>query len=244
VAFDRWWAHLDEAVHDQRPAWGAGGSQNINHMLNRSTDGGRTWSLNGSSTGIIVANADSTQPTPKFCTVNALLGGVLHAAVDHHSGGLFDVYGHRDPAPGNNRLALRRIVTAEGGGMDVGPEVFVTGQVQAAIPSVAVASNGTVGVFHYTCEGFSSDGYPTLTAHLSFSDDQAQTFTDLELLTFLSSAGPSADARQRVLGDYVQLKAVGPTFYGAFTGNGVPLSRPFANHNPIFFRASVRHQPA
>jgi hypothetical protein len=54
----------------------------------------------------------------------------------------------------------------------------MTAQVQTAIPSVAVASNGTVGVFHYTCEGFSSDGYPTFKAHLSLSDDQGQTFTD------------------------------------------------------------------
>ncbi len=59
------------------------------------------------------------------------------------------------------------------------------------------------------------------------------------MLTFLSSAGPSADARQRVLGDYMQMKAVGNTFYGAFTGNGFPFGRPFANHDPIFFRASV-----
>ena len=50
-------------------------------MLNRSTDGGATWTLNGMAGGIIVANADSTQPTPKFGTVNALLGGVDHAAV-------------------------------------------------------------------------------------------------------------------------------------------------------------------
>jgi hypothetical protein len=75
------------SLFQRRIAAGAGGSQNINHMLNRSTDGGRTWSLNGSSTGIIVANADSTQPTPKFCTVNALLGGVLHAAADPPTAG-------------------------------------------------------------------------------------------------------------------------------------------------------------
>ncbi len=53
---------------------GAGGSKNIDYMLNRSTDGGTTWPLNGMVGGIIVANADSTQPTPKFGTVNALLG--------------------------------------------------------------------------------------------------------------------------------------------------------------------------
>ena len=68
---------------------GAGGSKNIDYMLNRSTDGGATWILNGMIGGIVVANADSTQPTPKFGTVNALLGGVDHAAVDPNNG---DVY--------------------------------------------------------------------------------------------------------------------------------------------------------
>jgi hypothetical protein len=35
----------------------------IHYMLNRSTDQGTTWTLNGSSTGIVVATANSTQPT-------------------------------------------------------------------------------------------------------------------------------------------------------------------------------------
>jgi hypothetical protein len=227
------------SLFQRRIAPGAAGSQNINYMLNRSTDGGQTWSLNESATGIVVANADSSQPTPKFCTVNALLGGVLHAAVDPQTGDLVYVYGTRDPATGQNRLALRRIVDDGEGGVRIGPESFVTGQVQAALPAVAVTSEGTVGVFYYTCEGFSSDGYPTFTAHVSLSEDQGQTFSDLELLTFLSSAGPSPDARQRVLGDYMQMKALEHTFYGAFTGNGFPFGRPFANHDPIFFRISV-----
>ena len=218
---------------------GVGGSKNIDYMLNRSTDGGLTWSLNGSATGIIVANADSTQPTPKFGTVNALLGGVLHAAVDPNTRNLFYVYGNRDPATGNNRLALRRIVDDGAGGVIIGAESFVTGQVQAAIPSVAVGSDGTVGVFCYTFDGISSDNFPIFTAHLFRSQDQGVTFTDLPLLTFLSSAPDNGKPRQRVFGDYMQMKAVGNNFDGAFTGNGVPFGRPFANHDPIFFHIST-----
>jgi hypothetical protein len=227
------------SLFQRRIAPGAAGSQNIDYMLNRSTDGGQTWSLNGSATGIVVANADSTQPQPKFCTVNALLGGVLHAAVDPTSGDLFYVYGNRDPATGNNRLALRQITDDGAGGVMIGPEIFLTGQVQAAIPSVAVAGNGTVGIFYYTCDGFSANGFPVFTAHLTLSNDLGKTFTDLGLLTFLSSAQDNGDPRQRVLGDYMQMKSVKKTFYGAFTGNGVLFGRPFANHDPIFFRASV-----
>jgi hypothetical protein len=226
------------SLFQRRIAPGSGGSQNIDYMLNRSTDGGVTWGLNGVPTGIVVANADSTQPTPKFGTVNALLGGVLHGAVDPNSGDLYYVYGNRDPSTGSNRLAIRRIIN----GRVVGPEHFVTAQVglvQAAIPSVAVAQNGAVGVFFYTFDGFSSAGFPIFSAHLSLSNDRGITFSDRVLETFLSVAQDNGNSRQRVLGDYMQMKAVGNTFYGAFTGNGVPFGRPFANNDPIFFKVSL-----
>jgi hypothetical protein len=127
------------------------------------------------------------------------------------------------------------------GDVIVGPERFITGQVQAAIPSVAVAENGTVGIFHYTFDGFSG-GFPVFTAHVTLTDDLGETSTDLRLLTFLSSAADNGDPRQRVLGDYMQMKTVGNTFYGAFTGNGVAFGRPFANHDPIFFRVSLKEE--
>ncbi|HEY2568422.1 MAG TPA: DUF11 domain-containing protein, partial [Candidatus Udaeobacter sp.] len=222
-------------------ASGAGGSKNIDYMLNRSTDGGTTWTLNGMAGGIVVGNGDSTQPTPKFGTVNALLGGVDHAAVDPSNGDVYYVYGRRDAGTGNNRLAIRRIQDDGGGGVTVGAENFVTGQVQAAIPSVAVSSNGIVGVFFYTFDGTSPppDNIPIFSAHLAQSSDQGVTFSDQVLLTFLSSATDDGDSRQRVLGDYMQMKAVDTCFFGAFTGNGVPFGRPFANHDPIFFRVCV-----
>jgi hypothetical protein len=111
--------------------------------------------------------------------------------------------------------------------------------VQAAIPSVTVAQNGAVGVFFYTFDGFSSDGFPIFSAHLSLSNDRGITFSDRVLETFLSVAKDNGDPRQRVLGDYMQMKAVENTFYGAFTGNGVPFGRPFANNDPIFFKVSL-----
>jgi len=221
----------------QRCVGNCGGDpKNIDYMLNRSTDGGATWTLNGMAGGIIVGNGDSTQPTPKFGTVNALLGGVDHAAVDPNNGDVYYVYGNRDAGTGNNRLAIRRIQDNGGGGVTVGPENFVTGQVEAAIPSVAVASNGIVGVFYYTFDGLSPGGIPTFTAHLGQSSDQGVTFADQVLLTFLSSATDNGNSRQRVLGDYMQMKAVDTCFFGAFTGNGAAFGRPFANHDPIFFR--------
>jgi hypothetical protein len=230
---------------------GSGGSRNVNFMLNRSTDSGATWGLNGSPTGVLIANTDSTQPTPKFGTVNALLGGVDHAAVDPTNSDVYYVYGNRDSGTGNNRVAIRRLQDNGSGGLTIGSESFVTGQVQAALPSVAVTTNGVVGVLFDTFDGLdASTNFPIFTAHLSASTDHGSTFTDFVLETFLSSAkdccvdpsfcNPGADCtRQRVLGDYQQVKALGTTFYGVFTGNGVPFGRPFANHDPIFFKVQT-----
>ena len=131
-------------------------------MLNRSTDGGHSWTLNGSPTGIVIANADSTQPTPKFGTVNALLGGVDHATTDPRNGDVYYVYGHRDPGTGNDRLAIRRVTANRAGNATIGPERFVTGQVEAALPQVAMTDDGTLGVFYYTFDGFSGGRLPDL----------------------------------------------------------------------------------
>ena len=172
--------------------------------------------------------------------MNALLGGVDHAAVDPNNGDVYYVYGNRDAGTGNDRLAIRRIQDNGGGGVTVGPENFVTGQVEAAIPSVAVASNGTVGVFYYTFDGFSPDGFPTFTAHLAQSSDQGVTFSDQVLLTFLSSATDNGNNRQRVLGDYMQMKAVDTCFFGAFTGNGVAIWSAFRQSRPNLLQSLRR----
>jgi hypothetical protein len=83
-------------------------------------------------------------------------------------------------------------------------------------------------------------GFPIFSVHFAMSIDQGQTFpTNLVLENFLSSAMDNGACRQRVLGDYQQVKAVGTTFFGAFTGNGVPFGRPIANHDPIFFRVQT-----
>jgi hypothetical protein len=215
--------------------------KDITYVLNRSTDGGYTWNLNGSEQGITIAHHESFQGfNAKFGTVNALLGGVDHAAVDPHTGDVYCVVGERD-AGGNNRLAVMRQQPDPAGGLDLGPEVLLTPQaaVQAALPSVAVTRNGTVGVLFDTFDGFTGDGFPVFTAHLSVSEDQGATFDDFSLLTFSSVEKDNGNARQRVLGDFQQLKAMGNTFFGVFTANGVPFGRPFANTDAIFFSAQV-----
>lgn len=219
-----------------------GSPKTINYVLNRSLDGGMTWTLNGSMNGIVVASGQSVQPTPKFGTVNALLGGVEHLTVDPRTGDVYVVYGNRDQMTGNDRLSIVRLTSDGMGGVTIGPSYFVTGQVEAALPSVAVARNsvGSVGVLYTTFDGFDPmSGLPMFSAHLAVSSDQGMTFLDVIMESWLSVVADNNDQRQRVLGDYQQLKSVGQGFYGTFTANGVPFGRPFANTDAIFFKTFV-----
>ncbi len=214
----------------------------INWFLNRSLDGGKTWSLNGSSTGIQVATGQSSQPQPKFGTVNALLGGVNHLAVDPNNSDVYVVFGNRDPNTQNNRLSIVRLTSDGHGGLNVGTPHFVTGQVQAALPSVAIAKNstGTIGVLYMVYNGIDQvSGFPMFTAMGTASNNHGVSFTQFQLEKFLSPVKDSGDTRQRILGDYLQLKAVGNTFYGVFPGNGAPFGRPFSNIDPIFVKATA-----
>lgn len=233
----------------------------VNYTLNRSTDGGQTWTLNASSTGIQIDSAGSTQGIGpqttfvggncggaqpnnlfKFGTVNALLGGVDHAAVDPNNGDVYVVYGDRDGGTGNNRLSIRRLTDNGSGGLNIGAKHFVTGQVQAALPSVAVAANGVVGVLYMEYDGVSG-GFPSFSAHLATSSNHGTSWSDATLENFLSPSTDNGNCRQRVLGDYEQIKAVGNIFYGVFTGNGVPFGRTTSNLDPIFFKASATPPP-
>lgn len=93
---------------------GCGGSpKTIAYILNRSLDAGTTWKLNGSGTGITVASGVTVQPTPKFGTVNALLGGIDHAAVDPTTGNVYVVYGGSNGAGGTRFSSNRSRSTAQ-----------------------------------------------------------------------------------------------------------------------------------
>lgn len=216
-----------------------GDPKTISYFLNRSTDGGHTWSLNGNPLGVSIATGNSTQPTPKFGTVNALLGGVDHAAADPNNGALYYVYDTQD-GTGHDRIAVRRL-TFSAGNVTIGNQVIVT-SLDAALPQVAVDTSGTVAVFFYSFDGF-TNGLPSFTAHLSLSTNQGATFSDRTLLAFQSPVTDDGDSRQRVWGDFQQMKSVGTCFYGAFTGNGQPLGRTFSTTDPIYFQVCQNPNP-
>lgn len=231
-------------------------AKSVDFRLSRSTDHGQSWSLNGNGS-ILVATHESDEGWPddpnqpatschgnveKFGTVNALLGGSEAVAVDPGDGDVYYVYHDRDSGTANNRLQISRLTADGHGGLTVAQTSFVSGQAQAALPSVAVAANGAVAVLYDIYDGIVS-GFPQFEVHLAMSTDHAATWTDQTLVTFLSPATNSANQRQRVLGDYQQLKAVGNTFYAAFPANGAAAGRSTSNIDPFFYKVAAPPVP-
>ena len=166
--------------------------------------------------------------------MNALIGGVHHAAVDAATGDVYVAYACGDGVGADNPLCIVRLTDNGAGGLTIGaPNVVTT--LHSALPSVAVASNGVVGVLFTTFDGMSG-GFPQFSAHFSHSHDQGATWDDQVLETFLSPVNDTGAPKQRVLGDYQEIVSDGPVFFGTFTGNGAPFGRPISNMDPIFFR--------
>jgi Bacterial Ig-like domain (group 3) len=212
---------------------GSSQPKSVTYKLNQSTDGGGTWTLNGNSDGLTVASVNSDQaPGFKFGGVNALLGGVDHAAVDPSNGDVYVVYGQ--DVSGGNQIKIRRLQDNGSGGLNVGSASNVSSSTDAALPSVAVLSNGTIGVLYISFDG-TSNGLPAFSAHFARSTDQGSSFSDVVLQSFSSPVANDGTARQRVLGDYDQLKAVDNTFYGVYSGNRNGFGSTTSAIDPIFF---------
>jgi hypothetical protein len=221
---------------------GLGNPKTVSYVLNRSTDGGRTWNLNGASDGVVIATVLSDQaPDYKFGGVNALLGGVDALAVGP-TGDVYVVYGADVSGSGaGNQLFVDRFRPGPHRTLELREEHVVSGAASAALPAIAVTQDSTVGVLYDTFDGFTSDGLPAFTVHLALGRNRGRQFTDVVLEEFLTpptfEGRPNDDPRQRVLGDFQQLKAVRGTLYGAFAGNRAPFGGVFSQIDPIFFTA-------
>jgi uncharacterized repeat protein (TIGR01451 family) len=217
---------------------GASQPKSVTYKLNRSEDGGATWTLNGSSDGLTVDTVNSDQaPGFKFGSVNALLGGVDHVAVDPTSHDVYVVYGQ--DVSGGNQIKIRQLTDNGSGGLNVGAAYTVSTSTDAALPSVAVLANGTVGVLYISHDGTAVDGHPAFSAHFARSTDGGATWNDVTLQSsFESPATDNGDPRQRVFGDYDQLKAVGDSFYGVYSGNRNGFGSGTSAIDPIFFSAT------
>ena len=138
----------------------------LEYKLNRSTDGGETWSLGNQPLGTVVAQACSDQsvsmsgysfgvpePGSPDGRVNLLKGGIHSLAVDPQDGAVYVVYGAFDDEAERDQLKIVR-VTSDGGEVKISVPVLVSpAHRQAALPAVAVTENGTVGVLYDTADG-------------------------------------------------------------------------------------------
>jgi hypothetical protein len=64
----------------------------------------------------------------------------------------------------------------------------------------------------------------------------------MQTFLFPENAPNGALGGPRPLGDYQQLKALGETFYGVYSGDGLPFGRPFQKIDPIFFKTSIKNK--
>jgi hypothetical protein len=167
-------------------------------------------------------------------------------AVDSHTGDVYVAYCNFDQSAGRDRISLVRLTGNGQNGMTVGKSYFVSGtQHQSALPAVAIAEgdDGAVGVLYDTADGLDPEtSRPFFSVHLAISRDLGQTFQDTVMQTFLfpENAPHGGFGGPRPLGDYQQLKALGETFYGVYSGDGLPFGRPFPKIDPIFFKTSIK----
>lgn len=210
------------------------------YQINQSTDGGTTWATRA----IINANYDDNpnSTNTKFGTVNALLGSVEAIAVDPVDPNIVYIAFGVDVGGGANTNQIQLVRFNQNTPAFDRPVVLAsTGAAanDAALPGVAVTADGSIFVLYTTHDG-TSGGFPQFSAHLHKFTDNGATFVDggdQVLEQFLSPSINNGDPRQRVLGDYQQIKAVGNTVYGAFPGNRVPLNgnAGLSVIDPIFF---------
>jgi autotransporter-associated beta strand protein len=207
------------------------GVQNVTYHLNRFT-GGAAWDYTSNVTvdgagGLVIDSGKSTQiddgtGTTLFGGKNDLRGNITAIAADRAGANIYTVYGKQD-ASGIDRLMIADFTPTGAGGNLVqrpNPVTFSVSGQRSALPSVAVTDSGEVGVLYLTSP--STDNFQV---HFAFSLDKALTFTDSLIYSFNTSAFPlpnpyPADARFRLLGDYLYLSPVGNTFYGTFPGVG------------------------
>jgi hypothetical protein len=202
-----------------------GSVKQLTYLLSVSTDGGQTWSVansdHPSGAKIIAADVLSFQGNgSKIGNVNALLGGVDALTVDKN-GTVWVVYGSRPTLTGNDQLYLVP-VTYSNGSLNVGTRRTLTSSTLSNyLPSVAVLPNGEVGVLFLTMDP------STFLFQWTFVQwtNGALLAKTTSFPAFMSPfANDVSNTRQRIFGDYIQVRAVGCNFYGTFPSLGAGVN--------------------
>ena len=112
-----------------------------------------------------------------------------------------------------------------------------------ALPSVAVTADGTIGVLYDTFDGNSPPpgNFPRSAPTWPSAPTTARRSTTRCSSSSSRRRSTTGHARQRVLGDFQQIKADGDLLYGVFSGNRVPLNGGTGTSiiDPIYFSADT-----
>jgi hypothetical protein len=179
--------------------------------ISRSTDGGDTWSPLRAVFPLTGVNV--TDPSNGIEVRDG--EGLPALAVDRASGALYLAW--EDALFSNGAREGIAVARSRDGGLTWDPPVQVNGEpaVGAFTPSIAVAADGTVGVFYYDFRDPRG-----ATAWLATSSDGGATWSD-EPLSSAFELGPALVGSSFFLGDYQGLGTRGdhfvPLFARAFT---------------------------
>lgn len=210
--------------------------ENAHFRVNRTDDGGLTWSALGAA-GVSVHGATAVQTWFTNSFGNAAKGKVARArssdawiSVDPGDGDIYAAYCDQD-ASGFGQIFVAR--STDFGATWTSTRV-TDGTKHSAFPEVAVASNGTIGVLYID---FDDSGASTIFRHRfarSFNNGVSWSHENLQNM----DPGPLANASSGFLwGDYEGLTAQGNAFYGVFTGESI--GRATRQLDPIFFTRSA-----
>lgn len=201
-----------------------GGVKKLTYLVTMSVDGGQTWSVansdHASGAKIVAADVYSFQGNgSKIGGVNALLGGVDAITVDR-AGTVWVVYGTRATLTGTDQLYMVPI-TQIAGSLTVGtPRLLTSATFNNYLPAIAVLPNGEVGTLFLTLN-------PT-TSQFAWRFSQWTNGAAIAKTTafpgFTSPFASSGATNQRIFGDYIQVRAVGCTFYGTFPARGAGVN--------------------
>lgn len=197
----------------------------VNYRLNR-WSGGANWDFTTATPdsigGLYITNGQSRQGnyTPfSFGNINLLLGNITAIAANTNGSCVYAVYGLSD-AGNLGHLYLQKFQTSGPNLVKSGaPLMFSSLTHSAALPEVAVADNGAVGLLFDEFDGSSF--------HVRFAvslDEGGSLAANQELYAFATNGMVlgygTTSSHNRLLGDYQVMRANSNTFYATFAARG------------------------
>jgi hypothetical protein len=174
--------------------------------------------LGASGTIVASGNAPFTSPFTGVQSLgNERIGSDLTLAVDPRNP--YHLYVGYADNPSTGRIQVHVQESTDGG--QTWAEKFATEATpnfKSALPYLAVADNGAVGLL-YTAQDIDNKGASFLETHFVQTGNDFATLPIDTLLSRFTDGDPPFNGVDPYIGDYEGLKAVGDTFYGTFSAS-------------------------